>query len=159
MSDVIELAIRLGHLRAALAGDPDAARTLESELGPPIQADIVDVARSVFGPDMRPFKNLPVRATVRFESQRTSTGWQIEFVMATRGVWVAGQKGTKPHKIGPRHQGGRLKLAGSERRGPVKHPGARGKRAIDRAIDAVRDGERRLVDAAVDRVIKEAWRA
>ena len=158
MSDVLDLAIRLGHLRAALAADPKAARTLETTIGPPIQADILVVARDVFGPDMRPFKNLPVKATVDYESRTTASGWRIEFVMATKGAWWMGQKGAKPHTIKPKRRDGRLEAPGRHAiRGPVKHPGSRGKGAIDRAAAAVRTGATRLIDSAVDKVIKEAW--
>lgn len=160
MSDVIELAIRLGHLRAALAAGPRAARTLEETIGPPIKADIVDIARTAFGADMRPFKDKPTRARVDYESRTTPSGWRIEFVLAPKGAWWFGQKGAKAHLIKPKRRDGRLRQPGRHAvRGPIHHPGTSGKGALDNAFEVVRRSEHRLVEIAVDKVIKEAWNA
>lgn len=158
MSDVIDLAIRLGHLRAALQAGPRAAQTLESTIGPPIKADIEDVARTAFGADMRPFKDKPAKATVTFESRATPTGWRIDFVLSPKGVWWMGQKGAKPHDINSKRRDGRLRAPGRhDVRGPLHHPGTRGKGAIDKAVEVVRRSEHHLVELAIDKVLEEAW--
>src|SRR6185503_6010141 len=123
MSNVIELAVRLGHLRAALAVNPNAARTLEEVIGPPVKAALLDVAANAFGADLKPFKDKAVKANVGYDARHNDDGWSIVFKLRPKGVWVFGQYGAGPHQIRPRRPQGRLHGTAEFTRGPITHPG------------------------------------
>ena len=160
MSSVVKLTQSCDRLAAALKGDDGARKIIERVVVAPIHRDLDAVAVAAFGRDLTPFKNRPVRVTIRDKIEPSGTGASITFLLAPKGFWVMGQYGADPHDIDSVKEGGRLKAAGRHPvRGPIQHPGTHknAKWAIDRAYRAIHHRRHELVAAALAEITKAAW--
>jgi hypothetical protein len=156
MSAVITMVAACDRLTVALTAG--AVTIIDRVVAKPIHNDIDLVADHAFGRDGTPFKDRPYRVTVRDETVATATGFEVRFKLAPKGFWVMGQYGAEPHLIDSKKTGGRLKSRSAAHpvRGPIKHPGSRGKGAIDGAWAVIRQGQANLIPAAVDEIMG-AW--
>lgn len=144
---------RLDRLSRALAPSPSTAAELADTAGRPLAADALDVARQVFGSDLRPFRSEPFDADARPTESIAGNRVQLTIELRPARAWQYGQKGAKQHVIGD--QGRYLRAAGQHPyRGPVRHPGTRGQRAITRARERIRDNARAAVAAGIHNVIE-----
>jgi hypothetical protein len=150
VSALIELHATLGAVaeRLDMSRGPGLAALQKHYIEPTIKALDAVVVRA-FGNDRRPFNDKPYPATVAY-TVTAGAGATVAFRLSPKGFWVFGQYGTKPHLI-PVSKAKRLK-GGLEHpvRGPVKHPGSKGKRAIDQAWRAIRHDQHTQITAAVD---------
>jgi hypothetical protein len=149
---------RLDRLSAALAPSSAAARTMADTVQAPVEAELELAARDAFGSDLRPFRREPIVAGVQFEDRASTGHVRMTFKLRPVRAWVFGEKGARPHIIGD--QAGYVKAARAQHpvRGPVQHPGARGRRAITRARERVTRAARPAVVDGLRNIVKDTAR-
>lgn len=155
MSALIDLSARVGELadRLDLSTGPGAAALRKHYIEPSMQA-LDKVVTKSFGTNRQPFKGKAYKASVDYVIQ-AGPKTTIVFRLSPKGFWVFGQYGSKPHMI-PVNKMKRIRAAGDHpTRGPVKHPGSKGKRAIDGAWRAIRHNQHEQIAAAIDELMTD----
>lgn len=153
MSALVELTTRIGDIadRLDMSTGP-GADALRRHYIEPTMAELNDVPVRAFGSNRQPFKNKNYKATVDYVVQTGPT--TVVFRLGPTGFWVFGQYGSKPHLIAAK-TAKRIKGAsyGHPVRGPIHHPGSKGKHAIDQAWKAIRHNQHERITAAIDELM------
>lgn len=153
MSALLELSAKFGDIadRLDLSKGAGAVALRRHYIDPTMQA-LDAVAIKAFGPDRRPFKNKPATATIDYVID--VGGATVEFRFTPAGVWKFGQTGAKPHVIASSKKQ-RIHAAGYAHplRGPLHHPGTKGKRALDNARQAIGKNLHAQIGATIDELM------
>jgi hypothetical protein len=146
---------RVDRLAIALDPSPRAARLLVDVAAPPLQVEIDRIARDAFGSDLRAFKGDNTKATAKVVTRTNPNGLRMTFELRPARAWQYAQKGAGRHLVGD--QGDYVKAARAAHpvRGPVVHPGTKGRRTITRTRERIRDGARDAVLDGIRAVIRE----
>jgi len=156
MADALApLTRRVERYKTALSLTGASAQTFERVVGPRLKKEVQTAAVAGFGADLKPFSSKSVRASHGYDSEQTGHGLRMVFKLRPVGVWVFGEHGAGPHLIG---KGGFVKGSGYAHpvRGPVKHPGSTGKRAIKYAFKRVRTHQLEAARAGISAVLAQA---
>jgi hypothetical protein len=146
---------RVGRLATALDPSPAGARVLVDAATPQLQVEVDRIAREAFGPDLRVFKGDREQVTAKVVTRTSSGRVRMTFELRPARAWQYAQKGAKRHLVGD--QGDYVKAARAAHpvRGPVKHPGTRGRRTITRTRERIRAGAREAVLDGIRAVIRK----
>lgn len=167
MADRLEqLTSRMSRTAVALRLDGAAGARFERVAGPILKAEVNTAAVAAFGSDLKPWTKKGPRASFGYDLEGRPTGAAI-VVKLRGGAWPFGEAGAGPHLVGIKRVGkkGRIKAgyiaaAGYKHpvRGPVLHPGVKGRGAIRYVFKRVRTAQRDAVAAGIHAVLEEVRR-
>lgn len=153
MSALVELTTRIGDIadRLDMSTGP-GADALRRHYIEPTMRELDAVVKRSFGNDRRPFKGKNYEATTDYVLTAGPT--TIAFRLGPKGFWVFGQYGAPPHMI-PVHDKQRLHGSAFSHpvRGPIHHPGSKGKKAIDAAWRVIHHDRHARITAVVDELV------
>ena len=153
MSALVELTALIDGItdRLDLSTGPGLEALRRHYIEPTI-AELDAVTVKAFGNNRQPFKGKNYAAKVDFVIATGPTA--VVFRLSPKGFWVFGQYGTKPHLI-PVSKRQRIYATGAKHpvRGPVHHPGSKGKRAIDHAYRVIHHNRHERITAAIDELM------